>query len=27
VLSYAKVKPAVLHIEVHPYLNNSALIK
>ncbi|GJJ70793.1 D-xylose reductase [Entomortierella parvispora] len=27
VLSYAKVKPAVLHVEVHPYLNNSALIK
>ncbi|KAF9185523.1 NAD(P)H-dependent D-xylose reductase (XR) [Haplosporangium sp. Z 767] len=26
-LSYAKVKPAVLHIEVHPYLNNSTLIK
>ncbi|KAG0259305.1 NAD(P)H-dependent D-xylose reductase (XR) [Mortierella polycephala] len=26
-LSYAKVKPAVLHIEAHPYLNNSALIK
>jgi diketogulonate reductase-like aldo/keto reductase len=27
VLSYAKIKPAVLHIEVHPYLNNSQLIK
>ncbi|KAG0197695.1 NAD(P)H-dependent D-xylose reductase (XR) [Mortierella sp. GBA30] len=27
VLSYAKVKPAVLHIEVHPYLNNATLIK
>ncbi|KAI7825301.1 xylose reductase [Gamsiella multidivaricata] len=26
-LSYAKVKPAVLHIEVHPYLNNADLIK
>ncbi|KAF9917067.1 NAD(P)H-dependent D-xylose reductase (XR) [Linnemannia zychae] len=26
-LSYAKVKPAVLHIEVHPYLNNSNLIR
>lgn len=27
VLSYARVKPAVLHIEVHPYLNNADLIK
>ncbi|KAI1314658.1 NAD(P)H-dependent D-xylose reductase (XR) [Mortierella claussenii] len=27
VLSYAKIKPAVLHIEVHPYLNNADLIK
>ncbi|KAF9204396.1 NAD(P)H-dependent D-xylose reductase (XR) [Haplosporangium sp. Z 27] len=26
-LSYAKVKPAVLHIEIHPYLNNADLIK
>ncbi|KAG0006410.1 NAD(P)H-dependent D-xylose reductase (XR) [Modicella reniformis] len=26
-LSYAKIKPAVLHIEVHPYLNNGQLIK
>ncbi|KAI8357426.1 xylose reductase [Mortierella sp. GBAus27b] len=27
VLSYAKVKPAVLHVEVHPYFNNAKLIK
>ncbi|KAF9435739.1 NAD(P)H-dependent D-xylose reductase (XR) [Entomortierella beljakovae] len=26
-LSYAKVKPAVLHVEIHPYLNNADLIK
>ncbi|CAO3573144.1 unnamed protein product [Mortierella alpina] len=26
-LSYAKVKPAVLHIEAHPYMNNNTLIK
>ncbi|KAF9935612.1 NAD(P)H-dependent D-xylose reductase (XR) [Mortierella antarctica] len=26
-LAYAKVKPAVLHVEVHPYMNNAALIK
>ncbi|KAG0248871.1 NAD(P)H-dependent D-xylose reductase (XR) [Actinomortierella ambigua] len=26
VLSYCKIRPAVLHIEVHPYLSNNAMI-
>ncbi|KAF9582197.1 hypothetical protein BGW38_000522 [Lunasporangiospora selenospora] len=27
VMSYAKIKPAILHIEIHPYLNNDELVK
>ncbi|KAF9895850.1 NAD(P)H-dependent D-xylose reductase (XR), partial [Lobosporangium transversale] len=26
-LSYARIKPAVLHVEIHPYLNNQDLVR